>query len=147
MPSGPVVSAEQARQASVRQRRFDSRGKRVKVPAVSETAHRPTTLTEPPTLEGLRRLLLPFCRRHPIARLEAFGSVADRIAIPASDVDLMVTFDPGVRVGKEFFTMALELEDLLGRRVDLVERASVERMANPFKRRSILSSAQLIYAK
>jgi hypothetical protein len=31
--------------------------------------------------------------------------------------------------------------------VDLVERASIERMANPFKRRSILSSAQLIYAK
>ena len=50
----------------------------------------------------------------------------------------MVTFDPGVWVGKDFFAMALELEDLLGRRVDLVERASIERMANPFKRRSIL---------
>ena len=100
-----------------------------------------------PTLEGLRRQLLPFCRKHPIAHLEVFGSVADGTATPASDVDLMVTFDPAVRVGKEFFTMALELEDLLGRRVDLVERASIERMANPFKRRSILSSAQLIYAK
>ena len=114
---------------------------------MSETAHRPTTLAEPPTLEGLRRQLLPFCRKHPIARLEVFGSVADGTATPASDVDLMVTFDPGVRVGKEFFTMALELEDILGRRVDLVERASIERMANPFKRRSILSSAQLVYAK
>jgi len=114
---------------------------------VSETAHRPTTLAEPPTLEGLRRQLLPFCRRHPITRLEAFGSVADGTATPASDVDLMVTFDPGVRVGKEFFMMALELEDIFGRRVDLVERASIERMANPFKRRSILSSVQLIDAK
>ncbi|MBV9489019.1 MAG: nucleotidyltransferase domain-containing protein [Verrucomicrobia bacterium] len=66
---------------------------------MSETAHRPTTLTEPPTLEGLRRQLLPFCRRHAIACMEVFGSVADGTATPASDVDLMVTFDPGVRMG------------------------------------------------
>lgn len=106
-----------------------------------------STLAEPPSLDQLRRQLLPFCRKHPIARLEVFGSVADGTATPTSDVDLMVTFDPGVRVGKEFFAMALELEDILGRQVDLVERAAVERMNNPFKRRSILCGTQLVYAK
>jgi len=106
-----------------------------------------STLAEPPRLNQLRRLLLPFCRKYPIARLEVFGSVADGTAAPTSDVDLMVTFDPGVRVGKEFFAMALELEDILGRPVDLVERAAVERMKNPFKRHSILSCTQLVYAK
>jgi hypothetical protein len=39
--------------------------------------------------------LLPFCRKHPIARLEVFGSVADGTAAADSDVDLIVTFDPG----------------------------------------------------
>jgi predicted nucleotidyltransferase len=33
-------------------------------------------------------------RKHPIARLEAFGPVAEGTATPASDVDLIVTFDP-----------------------------------------------------
>ena len=120
---------------------------RVRIPVVSETKHRPIPPAEPPTLDRLRRQLLPFCRKHPIARLEVFGSVADGTATADSDVDLMVTFDPGVRVGKEFFAMALELEDILGRRVDLVERAAIERMENPFKRHSILSCTQLVYAK
>jgi len=105
------------------------------------------TVAEPPSLDQLRRQLLPFCRKHPIARLEVVGSVTDGTASPASDVDLMVTFDPGVRVGKEFFAMALELEEILGRQVDLVERAAIERMKNPFKRRAILCCTQLIYAK
>jgi predicted nucleotidyltransferase len=58
-----------------------------------------------------------------------------------------MAFDPGVRVGKEFFAMAVELEDLLGRRVDLVERGAIERMENPFKRRSILACTRRVYAK
>ena len=111
---------------------------------MSETKHRPIPPAEPPTLDRLRRQLLPFCRKHPIARLEVFGSVADGTATPASDVDLMVTFDPDIRVGKEFFAIAVELEDLLGRRVDLVERGAIERMENPFKHRSILSCTQLV---
>lgn len=60
---------------------------------------------------------------------------------------LMVTFVSSVRVGREFFAMTLELEDLLGRRVDLVERGAIERMENLFKRRSIPSCTQLVYAK
>jgi predicted nucleotidyltransferase len=114
---------------------------------VSETEHHPIASTKPPTLDRLRRQLLPFCRKHPIARLEVFGSVADGTATAASDVDLMVTFDPGVRVGKEFFAMAVGLEDILGRRVDLVKRGAIERMENPFKRRSILSCTRLVYPK
>jgi uncharacterized protein len=114
---------------------------------MSEATDRRSTLVGPPSLDQLRRQLLPFCRKYPIARLEVFGSIADGTATPKSDVDLMVTFDPGVRVGKEFFTMALELEDILGCQIDLVERAAIERMKNPFKRRSILSCTQLVYAK
>ena len=42
--------------------------------------------------------------------------------------------------------LQLELEDLLGCPVDLLERLAVESMKNPFKRRSILSCVKLLYA-
>jgi predicted nucleotidyltransferase len=38
----------------------------------------------------LRKRLLSFCQKHPITKLEVFGSVADGTAKPGSDVDLMV---------------------------------------------------------
>jgi predicted nucleotidyltransferase len=68
----------------------------------------------PPTVQELRKRLLSFCQKHPITKLEVFGSVADGTAKPGSDVDLMVTFRPGVKVGTEFLDMISELEDLLG---------------------------------
>ena len=68
----------------------------------------------PPTVQELRERLLSFCQKHPITKLEVFGSVADGTAKPGSDVDLMVTFRPGVKVGTEFLDMISELEDLLG---------------------------------
>ena len=39
-----------------------------------------------------------------------------------------------------------ELSELLGRRVDVITRRSVERSANWIRRRAILQSAQSIYA-
>ena len=39
-----------------------------------------------------------------------------------------------------------ELEQLLGRPVDLIERKSVERSENYIRRKSILESAEVIYA-
>jgi uncharacterized protein len=98
------------------------------------------------TIAELRELLLPFCKNHPIAKLEVFGSIAAGSASPGSDVDLMVTFKAGANVGAEFIDMALELEDLLGCRVDLLDRASVENMENWILRRSILESVRTIYA-
>src|SRR6266446_10286735 len=68
----------------------------------------------PPTVQELRKRLLSFCQKHPIIKLEVFGSIADGTAKPGSDVDLMVTFRPGAKVGIEFLDMIFELEELLG---------------------------------
>ena len=57
----------------------------------------------------------------------------------------MVTFKPGIEIGLEFFAMQDELEQLLGCKVDLLTRRSVERSDNPIRRRSILESAREIY--
>ena len=63
--------------------------------------------------------LAAFCRRHHIRKLSLFGSVVRDDFGPDSDVDVLVEFEPGARVGLRFFTIERELSDLLGHRVDL----------------------------
>jgi predicted nucleotidyltransferase len=105
-----------------------------------------TVVGAPPTLPELRAVVPEFCRRHAIARLEAFGSVARGDAHIGSDVDLLVTFQPGVRPGLDFFGMADELESILGCKVDLLTRRSVEQDRNTIRRRLILEGTEEVYA-
>jgi predicted nucleotidyltransferase len=62
-------------------------------------------------------------------------------------VDLLVTFRPEIHPGLDFFAMQDELEVLLGCRVDLLTRRSVEKGDNPIRRRSILESTREIYVE
>ena len=100
----------------------------------------------PPSIDEITPHLPAFCRRHGISRVEVFGSVATGEASAGSDLDLMVTFLPGIAAGLEFFAMQEELEHILGCLVDLLTRRNVERSDNPIRRRSILASAREIYA-
>ena len=60
-----------------------------------------------------------FCRRHHISRLSLFGSVLRDDFGPASDVDVLVEFEPGHVPGLSFFAMEEELSQIIGRKVDL----------------------------
>ena len=83
------------------------------------------------------------CERHGIQELALFGSALTEKFGSESDVDLLVTFRPGARVG--FLTLARaqhELEDLLGRSVDLVPKKGLK----PAIRDSVLASARVLYA-
>ena len=60
-----------------------------------------------------------FCRRHHIIRLSLFGSVLRDDFGPASDVDVLVEFEPGHVPGLSFFAMEEELSQIIGRKVDL----------------------------
>ncbi len=97
----------------------------------------------PPSLDALPKLLSAYCRQEGIVRLEAFGSTARGDARRGSDVDLVATFsgNPGLR----FFTMEEEMSALLGARVHLLTRDSVDAMTNPFRRESILANAKEIF--
>ncbi len=66
-----------------------------------------------------RAALSDFCRRNRIRRLALFGSVLRDDFRPESDVDVLVEFEPGTRIGLRFFALEHELSDLLGRKVDL----------------------------
>jgi len=60
-----------------------------------------------------------FCHANGICHLALFGSVLRDDFRPESDVDVLVEFLPGVRVGLSFIRMQDELSDILGRKVDL----------------------------
>jgi hypothetical protein len=88
-----------------------------------------------------------FCRRWKIKRLAIFGSAAKGELRPASDIDLLVTFNQDADWTMfDHFTMEEELSDLFGRDVDLISLRAVEENPNPISRREILKSARQIYA-
>jgi predicted nucleotidyltransferase len=104
------------------------------------------TKAVPPSLSELQSRLGTFCQNHGVSRLEVFGSVATGEAHAGSDIDLLITFRPEVHLGWEFFALQDELEAMLGSKVDLLTRRSVEQDPNSIRRRSILGSAREIYA-
>ena len=62
---------------------------------------------------------------------------------PESDVDMVVEFEPGVRVGLiKFESLAEELEALTGRTIDLVTRRGLKLWVRP----GVLKDARVIYA-
>lgn len=87
-----------------------------------------------------------FCQRWKVAELSLFGSVLRGDFRPDSDVDLLVTFATDARWSLfDLVRMEEELQSLLGRKVDLVERKAVERSENYIRRKSILSHLQPVY--
>lgn len=90
------------------------------------------------------REIATFCRKWQIVEFSLFGSVLRDDFGPASDVDVLVVFDSeSKRTFDDFFDMRDELSRLFGRDVDLVEKRNV---VNPFRRHSILTNRQVIYA-
>ena len=73
----------------------------------------------------IQERVLPVLRRHGIKRAGIFGSVARGEATPESDVDVLVELDRQASL-LDFIGVKLDLEDALGRRVDLVEYAAVK---------------------
>ncbi len=72
-----------------------------------------------PRIRLPRPQIAAFCRKNHIRRLALFGSVLRDDFTPESDVDVLVEFEPGARVGLRFFAMEHELSEILGRKVDL----------------------------
>ena len=91
--------------------------------------------------------LAEVCRRWGISKLELFGSVVrDDFDATRSDVDVLVTFQPGALPGWDFFSkLPQELSTVFGRKVDLMQRSAIERSANGIRRQSILRDAVVIY--
>lgn len=85
--------------------------------------------------------LAAFCKRHHIRWLALFGSVLRDDFGPASDIDILVDFEPGHVPGWEFFAIEDELGALLGRRADLHTVAGLNRWV----RDGVLASARVLH--
>ena len=65
---------------------------------------------------------------------------------PDSDVDVLVVFKDEVPPGfEQLAAMRRELEALLGREIDLVEKRAVEQSENYLRRRHILKHSEPVY--
>jgi predicted nucleotidyltransferase len=85
-----------------------------------------------------------FCRRWKVVELALFGSVLRADFRPDSDVDVLVTFEPGAPWTLwDLSRMRIELEAIFGREVDLVEKKALR---NPLRRQAILSDQRVVYA-
>ncbi|MFC4062303.1 nucleotidyltransferase family protein [Planomonospora corallina] len=90
----------------------------------------------------IRPQLIRLCRKYGIAELAVFGSVARGEDRPDSDVDFLYVLRPGNDIGLEFFGFQEELEELLGRKVDVVSKEGLHWVI----RDEVLGEAQVLYA-
>jgi uncharacterized protein len=87
-------------------------------------------------IRTLRQLLPELAQKYHVSSLEVFGSYVRGEQTPASDLDVLVTFEeaPGLL---EYIGLENHLSDLLGVKVDLVMKTALK----PHIGRRILSEA------
>jgi hypothetical protein len=91
-----------------------------------------------------RKKIAEFCKRWQITEFSIFGSVLRDDFRPDSDVDVLVTINPNARISLlDIAQMQIELEAIFKRPVDIVEK---EGLRNPYRRKEILRTAQVVYA-
>ncbi|HEV8603963.1 MAG TPA: nucleotidyltransferase family protein [Tepidisphaeraceae bacterium] len=89
-----------------------------------------------PDIAARREEIAEVARRHGARTVRIFGSVARGTATPRSDLDLLITLDSR-RSLIDLIAIKHELEDLLGRRVDVVTEAAL----SPYLRDEVLREA------
>ncbi len=93
--------------------------------------------------EQTRKQIAELCKKNKVRELSLFGSRVRGDFTDSSDFDLLVEFQPDSGISLfEFSRMQIDLEDLLGTKVDLVPKSGLK----PLIRDSVLSEAELIYA-
>jgi uncharacterized protein len=76
--------------------------------------------------------LADLCRCYGVTELSLFGSAVRGEMRPGSDIDVMVEFDPGVRIGLfRFESLSEDLESLVGLKVDLVTKRGIKSWIRP----------------
>ncbi|MBW2607085.1 MAG: nucleotidyltransferase family protein [Deltaproteobacteria bacterium] len=83
-----------------------------------------------------------FCVRNRVRRLSLFGSVLREDFGPDSDVDILVEFEPGARMGLiRLSGLEIELGKIVGRKVDL----NTPGFLSKYYRDQILTEADVQY--
>lgn len=97
-------------------------------------------------IEAHREAIASLCRKYAVRRLRVFGSATGEGWDPArSDFDFIVEFDrrQGLSAFDQLTGFKAEMEDLLGKEVDLVDWEAAK---NPFFKRNAERQAIDVYA-
>lgn len=97
------------------------------------------------TIETKREALDGLCLQYHVGSLEVFGSAATGNLREDSDLDFLVDFRPteSMSLADQYFGLLEALEELFGRKVDLLTRRSLR---NPYFVDSVEKTRQLLYA-
>ena len=90
------------------------------------------------------QIIANYFKSQPVLKAWLFGSFARGEEKPWSDLDILVQYDRNQPIGLlKIAGMQLDLEDLLGREVDLVENGTLR----PWAVESVERDKQLIYER
>ncbi|MBO7625351.1 MAG: nucleotidyltransferase family protein [Bacteroidales bacterium] len=94
--------------------------------------------------EMMTKAIADYFKTQPVLKAWLFGSFARGEETPKSDVDILVEFDHGRPIGLfRYAGMWREIEELVGRKVDLVEEGTLM----PFAVESVNRDKQLFYER
>lgn len=88
-------------------------------------------------------ILRQYFINQPVLKAWLFGSFSRGEETQNSDVDILVSLDKSKPIGLKFFGMLSDLEELLGRKVDLVSEGTLL----PFAQESVERDKILVYER
>lgn len=86
------------------------------------------------SIDEIKAKILPILKKYSVSRAGIFGSVARGEITEKSDVDILVEIESRISL-LDFVGLKLELEEALGKKVDLGEYSTIK----PIVREQILS--------
>ena len=95
------------------------------------------------THRKVKNTIAKYFRHKPVEKAWLFGSFSRHEERPDSDVDILVALDKSQPIGLKFFGMWNDLEELLGRNVDLVSEGTLL----PFAQETAERDKILIYER
>ncbi|MBU1299582.1 MAG: nucleotidyltransferase family protein [Bacteroidetes bacterium] len=90
-------------------------------------------------IEEIKQKILPILQRYGVKRVGLFGSYVHGESREDSDVDILVEIEKDISL-LDFVGLKLEIEESLGRKVDLVEYNTIK----PFLKERILREQLVI---
>jgi predicted nucleotidyltransferase len=89
-------------------------------------------------------MIIALCKKHKVNKLFVFGSILTNRFNDESDIDLTVDFNKAEVIDyfDNYFDFKYSLEELLGRKVDLLEEQTIK---NPYLRKNVDATKSLIY--
>lgn len=92
---------------------------------------------------NVKNIIVNYLKTQPVEKAWIFGSYSRETETENSDVDILVSFKKGERIGLKYVSMICDLEDLLHKKVDMV----VDGTLLPFAQESANHDKVLIYER